>query len=129
MWWSIRPLTPRCGSVCDGRTVEAIAARLLVMLGVTNRLGRPSLIGGLDDGCPMEENRGPAPAKFGALPEKRAPPKPTPPPRMPTPPAKPPADPPPWKPPPWKPPPPKPPPPPPPCPAAQVMGASVTKVM
>src|SRR3954469_20842183 len=77
----------------------------------------------------MEENRGPAPAKFAALPEKRAPPKPTPPPRMPTPPAKPPADPPPWKPPPWKPPPPKPPPPPPPCPAAHVMGASVTKVM
>src|SRR4051812_17834418 len=79
----------------------------------------------------MEENRGPAPAKFGALPEKRAPPNPTPPPRMPTPPAKPPADP-PWKPPPpppWKPPPPKPPPPPPPCPAAHVAGLSATNVM
>src|SRR5882762_9719056 len=119
------------------------------MLGVTDRLGRPSLTGCLNAGLPTEENRDPAPAKFGTPPEKCDPPKPTPPPRLPTPPPtcpaakapppkpppwKPPPKPPPWKsppppkpPPPWKPPPP--PPPPPPCPAAHVAGPSATNVM
>src|SRR6266496_149653 len=86
MWWSIRPFTPRCGTVCDGRSAEGIALPLGAMLGVTDRLGRPSLAGCLNEGFPNEENRDPAPAKFGTPPEKCAPPKPTPPPRLPTPP-------------------------------------------
>src|SRR5882762_1146081 len=86
-----------------------------------DRVGRPSYTGCLDDGLPTEENRGPAPAKFGTPCEGRMAPKPTPPPRAPTPPA---TSPPPWNPPAWKPPPPwkppplalAPPPPPPACP-------------
>src|SRR5882724_471228 len=131
--WFVRPINQRCGTVCDGRAAEGIALRLCAMLGVTDRLGRASSAGCLDDGLPNEENRDPAPAKFETLPEKCDPPKPTPPPRLPTPPPtcpaakgaplkpppwNPPPKPPPWKPPPpnpppWKPPPPNPPPPPP----------------
>src|SRR6266480_262406 len=133
--WSMRPFNPRCGTVCDGRAGEGIALRLCAMLGVTERLGRPSLAGCLNDGLPNEENRDPAPAKFGTPPEKCAPPKPTAPPRLPTPPptcpaAKaPPRKPPPWNPPPKPPPPWKPPPPPPPFPAACIAGLSATQVM
>src|SRR5437870_10465881 len=122
--WSIRPFNPRCGTVCDGRAGEGIALRLCAMLGVTDRLGRPSLAGCLNDGLPNEENRDPAPAKFGTPPEKCAPPKPTPPPRLPTPPPTcPPLKLPPRKPPPpWK---------PPPTPAgpAHVMGLSAREAM
>src|SRR6266513_2336470 len=131
--WSIRPFNPRSGTFCDGRAAEGIALPLCAMLGVTDRLGRASLAGCLNEGLPNEENRDPAPAKLGTPPEKWDPPKPTPPPRLPTPPPtcpaakgpprkpppwNPPPKPPPWKPPPpnpppWKPPPPEPPPPPP----------------
>src|SRR5438876_454340 len=118
--WSVRSFNPRCGTVCEGRAAGRITLRFCAMLGVTDRFGRPSLAGGLNEGLPNEENLDPAPAKFGTPPEKCDPPKPTPPPRLPTPPptcpaAKgPPRKPPPWnpppKPPPWKPPPPNPPP-------------------
>src|SRR5437764_15157291 len=84
--WSMRPFNPRCGTVCDGRTAEGVALLLCAMLGVTDRLGRPSLAGCLNEGLPNEENRDPVPAKLGTPPEKRDPPKPTPPPRLPTPP-------------------------------------------
>src|SRR5207249_4593239 len=133
--WFVRPLTPRCGSVCDGRVADGIALPLCAMLGVTIRLGCPSLAGRLNEGLPNEENRDPAPAKLGTPPEKCDPPKPTPPPRLPTPPptcpaAKaPPRKPPPWNPPPKPPPPWKPPPPPPPFPAACIAGLSATQVM
>src|SRR5438876_9578559 len=105
------------------------------MLAVTDRLGRPSVAGCLNDRLPNEENRAPPPAKFGTPSEKCAPPKPTPPPRLPNPPptcpaAKaPPRKPPPWSPPPKPPPPWKPPPPPPPFPAACIAGLSATQVM
>src|SRR5205085_5898647 len=112
-------------TICDGRVADGIALPLCAMLGVTDRLARPSVAGWLKEGLPNEENRDPAPAKFGTPPEKRDPPKPTPPPRLPTPPptcgaAKAP----PWKPskpPPWR--------PPPPFPAASVAGLSATRVM
>src|SRR5437588_4184160 len=84
--WSIRPFNPRCDTVCDGRVAEGIALPLCAMLGVTDRLGRASLAGCLNEGLPNEENRDPAPAKLGTPPEKWDPPKPTPPPRLPTPP-------------------------------------------
>src|SRR6266536_2492341 len=116
MWWSIRPFTPRCGTVCDGRSAEGIALPLGAMLGVTDRLGRPSLAGCLNEGLPNEENRDPAPAKLGTPPEKRDPPKPTPPPTCPV--AKAPLR----KPPLWN-------PPPPPFPAACIAGVSATQVM
>src|SRR6266403_2843192 len=78
-----------------------------------DRVGRLSYTGCLDDGLPNDENRDPAPAKFGAPYEGRMAPNPTPPPRAPTPPA---TSPPPWNPPAWKPPPPALAPPPPACP-------------
>src|SRR5438477_4520174 len=84
--WFVRPFNPRCGAVCDGRAAEGSTLRLCAMLGVTDRLGRCSLAGCLNEGLPNEENRDPAPAKFGTPPEKCDPPKPTPPPRLPTPP-------------------------------------------
>src|SRR6266404_5137100 len=97
--WFFRPLNPRCGTICDGRVADGIALALCAMLGVTIRLGRPSLARCLNESLPNEENRDPAPAKLGTPPEKRDPPKPTPPPTCPAakaPPRKPP------KPPPWK---------------------------
>src|SRR6266404_8524654 len=70
----------------EGRAAGRIRLRFCAMLGVTDRSGRPSLAGCLNEGLPNEENLDPAPAKFGTPPEKCAPPKPTPPPRLPTPP-------------------------------------------
>src|SRR4029077_12426311 len=101
-----------------------------------DRVGRPSYTDCLYDGPPNEENRDPAPAKFGTPCEGCMAPKPTPPPRVPTPPVTSPplGNAPPWKllppkwPPPRKPPPPNPPPPPP-WPAAQPALARAIDVM
>src|SRR5260370_29037665 len=84
--WSVSPFNPGCGTVCEGRAAGRITLRFCAMLGVTDRFGRPSLAGCLNEGLPNEENLDPAPAKFGTPPEKCDPPKPTPPPRLPTPP-------------------------------------------
>ena len=109
--WSVRPFSARWAAAPKERAAEAVAARLDAtagrcptilgvelerfcgrlaavvarIAGVTDRATRPLWTGSRYEGCPNEEKRGPALAKFGAPPDMRAPPKPTPPPRLPAP--------------------------------------------
>src|SRR5437016_13875308 len=107
--WSVRPFNAPRATAPDERVAEAVAAPLDATAGrrpttlrvelerfcgrldavvartagVTDWATRPLWTGSRYEGCPNEEKRGPALAKFGTPP--CAPPKPTPPPRLPTP--------------------------------------------
>src|SRR5258708_2482898 len=127
--WSVRPFNPRCGTVCEGRAAGRVSLRFCAMLRVTDRFGRPSLAGCLNEGLPNEEHLYPSPANLGTPPEEWEPPKPTPQPRLPAPPptcpaAKAPRRKPPKPPPLWKPPPPLLP-----FPAPCIAGVSATQAM